>query len=48
MDEGAMEVRKCGREQQIFAKNLLAELSIDDMARLKEQYEEKEVHIEDV
>lgn len=48
MEETQDDVRLCGREQQLFAMNLMLNLSNEDMYRLKEQFEEKEVHMEDV
>ena len=48
MDKSEPEVHHCGREQQLFAMNLLLNLSNESMARLKHQFEEKEIHIQDV
>ncbi|KAH7820457.1 uncharacterized protein MONOS_7250 [Monocercomonoides exilis] len=47
MEEKEESVKQCGREQQIFAMNLMMELSNESMIRLKEQFEEKEIHVDD-
>ena len=48
MEGAEEEVHLCGREQQLFAMNLLLSLSNDDMYRLKQQFEEKEIEKPDV
>ena len=41
-------VQICGRKAQVFAMNLMMELSQDSMKKLQTQFEEKEIHIVDV
>lgn len=48
MSADEREVQICGREAQIFAMNLMMELTQESMTRLKQQFEEKEIHIDDV
>ena len=48
MGDEEQEVQFCGREAQIFAMNLMMELSQDSMQRLQRQFEEKEIHVSDV
>ena len=48
MSHAPQEIQTCGREAQVFAMNLMMELSPESMNTLQKQFEEKEIHIEDV
>jgi hypothetical protein len=47
-DEDKIIVKHTGEEAQIFAMNLLMQLSNEDMYKLKMEFESREIHVEDV
>lgn len=48
MDTDPKVVSPCGREKQKFAMDLMMQLSSTSMGLLKEAFEAKEIHVEDV
>ncbi|KAA6403956.1 MAG: hypothetical protein EZS28_000526 [Streblomastix strix] len=47
METNEPDVKRCGRDQQLFAMNLMMELSSDSMVRLKTEFQSREIQMAD-